>query len=149
MRVGLVGGLGPAHAAVGCPGGGRPGNGWRGGGRPEGPGRERQCGKPVTGIRAAMAPARAAGEDTERILVVEGPGRVTVQEEPRAPLPAGAFRVTTLFSGVSAGTELSYVKGTNVFLAERWNADLGLFVPGAPNAGYPVTRLGYMEVGTV
>lgn len=96
-----------------------------------------------------MAPARAAGEDTERILVVEGPGRVTVQEEPRAQLPAGAFRVATLFSGVSAGTELSYVKGTNVFLAERWNADLGLFVPGAPNAGYPVTRLGYMEVGTV
>ncbi len=96
-----------------------------------------------------MAPARAAGEDTERILVVEGPGRVTVQEEPRAQLPAGAFRVATLFSGVSAGTELSYVKGTNVFLAERWDADLGLFVPGAPNAGYPVTRLGYMEVGTV
>jgi threonine dehydrogenase-like Zn-dependent dehydrogenase len=34
-------------------------------------------------------------------------------------------------------------------LAERWDADLGLFVPDAPNNGYPVTRLGYMEVGTV
>src|ERR1700734_2183625 len=88
-------------------------------------------------------------EDTERNLIVEGPGRVLVREEPRQPLPAGAFRVTTLFSGISAGTELSYVKGTNPFLAERWDADLGLFVPGEPNAGYPVTRLGYMEVGTV
>jgi threonine dehydrogenase-like Zn-dependent dehydrogenase len=74
---------------------------------------------------------------------------VVVREEPRQPVPAGAFRVTTLFSGISAGTELSYVKGTNPFLAERWDADLGLFVPGEPNAGYPVTRLGYMEVGTV
>jgi NADPH:quinone reductase-like Zn-dependent oxidoreductase len=103
----------------------------------------------VTETRAAMAPAGAAAEEAELSLVVEGPGRVTVREEPRAPVPLGAFRVTTLFSGVSAGTELSYVKGTNVFLAERWDADLGLFVPDDPNAGYPVTRLGYMEVGTV
>ena len=86
---------------------------------------------------------------TERTIVVEGPGRVAVREERRAPVPDGAFRVTTLFSGVSAGTELSYVKGTSPFLAERWDADLGLFVPGDPDTGYPVTRLGYMEVGTV
>jgi threonine dehydrogenase-like Zn-dependent dehydrogenase len=86
---------------------------------------------------------------TERSMVVEGPGRVVVRDEPSAPVPAGRFRVTTVFSGVSAGTELSYVKGTNPFLSERWDPDLGLFVPGEPNAGYPVTRLGYMEVGTV
>jgi NADPH:quinone reductase-like Zn-dependent oxidoreductase len=103
----------------------------------------------MTEARAAAARAHAVGEENERNIVVESPGRVTVREEPRAPVPAGAFRVTTLFSGVSAGTELSYVKGTNPFLAERWDAGLGLFVPGAPNAGYPVTRLGYMEVGTV
>ena len=90
-----------------------------------------------------------AGQGTERNVVVEGPGRVAVREEPRGPVPAGAFRVTTLFSGVSAGTELSYIKGTNPFLAQRWDADLGLFVPGEPDAGYPVTRLGYMEVATV
>ena len=98
---------------------------------------------------AAMAGVHAAGEKTERTIVVEGPGRVAVRDEPRAPVPAGAFRVTTVFSGISAGTELSYVKGTNPFLSERWDPGLGLFVPGEPNAGYPVTRLGYMEVGTV
>jgi NADPH:quinone reductase-like Zn-dependent oxidoreductase len=86
---------------------------------------------------------------TERSIVVEGPGRVAVRDEPRAPVLAGGFRVTTVFSGVSAGTELSYVKGTNPFLSERWDPGLGLFVPGEPGAGYPVTRLGYMEVGTV
>ena len=41
---------------------------------------------------------------TERTIVVEGPGRIAVRDEPRAPVPAGAFRVTTVFSGISAGT---------------------------------------------
>lgn len=102
----------------------------------------------MTQARAAAARGHSPGE-ADRAIVVEGPGRVIVREEPRTPLPAGTFRVTTMFSGVSAGTELSYVKGTNPFLAERWDAGLGLFVPGDPNAGYPITRLGYMEVGTV
>lgn len=86
---------------------------------------------------------------TERNLIVEGPGRISVRDEPRAPVPPGGFRVATMFSGISAGTELSYVKGTNPLLSERWNPDLGLFVPGKPGGGYPVTRLGYMEVGKV
>lgn len=98
---------------------------------------------------ARTAGPDAAGEKTDRNLVVEGPGQVAVRDEPRAPVPPGGFRVTTMFSGVSAGTELSYVKGTNPFLSQRWNQDLGLFVPGEPDTGYPVTRLGYMEVGNV
>ena len=98
---------------------------------------------------AALAGSGDFGEETERNLVVEAPGQVAIRPERRTQVPAGAFRVTTLFSGISAGTELSYVKGTNPFLAERWDTGLGLFVPGEPGAGYPVTRLGYMEVGTV
>jgi len=98
---------------------------------------------------ARMAGPDAAAEKTDRTLVVEGPGRVAVRDEPRAPVPPGGFRVTTVFSGVSAGTELSYIKGTNPFLSQRWDPGLGLFVPGEPDAGYPVTRLGYMEVGQV
>jgi NADPH:quinone reductase-like Zn-dependent oxidoreductase len=86
---------------------------------------------------------------TERNIVVAGPGQVAVRNEPCTPVPAGAFRVTTLFSGISAGTELSYVKGTNPSLSERWDPALGLFRPGEPDAGYPVTRLGYMEVAKV
>ena len=34
---------------------------------------------------AAMAGAHAAGEKTERNIVVEGPGRVAVRDELRAP----------------------------------------------------------------
>jgi threonine dehydrogenase-like Zn-dependent dehydrogenase len=93
--------------------------------------------------------AQAAAERTERAIVVEGPGRVVIREEPGAAIPAGAFRTATLYSGISVGTELSYVKGTNPFLAQRWDPDLGLFTSGEPEAGYPVTRLGYMEAGVV
>lgn len=85
----------------------------------------------------------------DRVVVVSGPGRVDLVEQDAAPLRAGTFRVETLHSGISAGTELSYVKGTNPYLNVTWNADLGLFQPGAASTPYPVERLGYMQVGRV
>jgi threonine dehydrogenase-like Zn-dependent dehydrogenase len=99
-------------------------------------------------VRADTDAGLKAGAEAQRYIMVEGPGQVAVREEPGAPTPPGAFRVTTLYSGVSAGTELSFVKGTNPFLAQRWDASLGLFRPGEPFVGYPV-KLGYMEVGRV
>ena len=85
----------------------------------------------------------------DRVVTVTGPGRVELVEREAAALRPGTFRVETLFSGVSAGTELSYVKGTNPYLNVTWNADLGLFQPGDASTPYPVTRLGYMQVGRV
>jgi NADPH:quinone reductase-like Zn-dependent oxidoreductase len=81
----------------------------------------------------------------DRNLVVTAPGRLEIVEEEVA---AGPFRVRTLFSGVSAGTELSYVKGTNPALHAGFDPVLGLF-GGEPQSAFPVTRLGYMEVGRV
>ncbi|MEV7630506.1 zinc-binding alcohol dehydrogenase [Actinoplanes sp. NPDC089786] len=83
---------------------------------------------------------------SDRNLVVAGPGRLRIVDEPEEP---GPFRVRTLFSGVSAGTELSFVKGTNPALRERFDPTLGLFLDGDAPDPYPVTRLGYMEVGRV
>lgn len=85
--------------------------------------------------------------ESDQVLVVEAPGRVALHREAPRPLTAGAFRVRTLYSGVSAGTELSFVKGTNPFLAATWDTELGLFRPGG--AGYPVRKLGYMQAGVV
>ncbi|MET7707437.1 zinc-binding alcohol dehydrogenase [Micromonospora sp. NPDC005413] len=85
----------------------------------------------------------------DKVVVVTGPGRVELVEQDAPPVRPGTFRVETLFSGVSAGTELSYVKGTNPYLNVTWNADLGLFQPGDASTPYPVTRLGYMQVGRV
>ena len=86
---------------------------------------------------------------TDQVVVVTAPGRVELRTEEAAPLTDGTFRVATLFSGVSAGTELSYVKGSNPYLGATWDAELGLFRPGVPPAPFPVTTLGYMQVGRV
>ncbi|MDP9792841.1 NADPH:quinone reductase-like Zn-dependent oxidoreductase [Catenuloplanes nepalensis] len=82
---------------------------------------------------------------SDRNLIVSAPGKLEIVEEEIAP---GPFRVRTLFSGVSAGTELSFVKNTNPALHHGFDTELGLFGGPADNA-YPVTRLGYMEVGVV
>jgi threonine dehydrogenase-like Zn-dependent dehydrogenase len=85
----------------------------------------------------------------DRVVVVSGPGRVELVEQAPGELRDGTFRVETLYSGVSAGTELSFVKGTNPYLNLAWDAALGLFRPGEAATPYPVTRLGYMQVGRV
>ncbi|HEX2316607.1 MAG TPA: zinc-binding alcohol dehydrogenase [Thermomonospora sp.] len=84
-----------------------------------------------------------------RALHVLDVGRVVIAEEADHPVRDGGFRVETLYSGLSAGTELSYVKGTNPYLSASWDHRLGLFRPGRAATGYPVTRVGYMEVGRV
>ncbi|MEV6490927.1 zinc-binding alcohol dehydrogenase [Actinoplanes sp. NPDC051633] len=84
----------------------------------------------------------------ERTVIVPEPGRVEISTGDPEPLTGRAFRVHTVFSGVSAGTELSYVKGTNPALHHGFDPELGLF--GGPVADpYPVRRLGYMEVARV
>ena len=56
-------------------------------------------------------------------MVVAAPGRVELVEQEAAALRAGTFRVRTRYSGISAGTELSYVKGTNPYLHVSWDAE--------------------------
>jgi NADPH:quinone reductase-like Zn-dependent oxidoreductase len=83
-------------------------------------------------------------------VVVERCGVVTLRDEPSpGALCDGQFDVETVFSGLSTGTDLSWVKGTNPALHRRWDPELGLFMPGAPDAGYPIDKFGYMQVGRV
>ena len=65
------------------------------------------------------------------------------------PLDDGGVLVRTLYSGLSAGTELTYVKGTDPGFTSRRDPETALFVPGEPSRRYPVTAMGYMEVGEV
>jgi threonine dehydrogenase-like Zn-dependent dehydrogenase len=85
----------------------------------------------------------------DRVLVVAAPGQACLRDEERASPRDGQFRVETVYSGVSAGTELSYLKGTNPLLTTGWDAERGLFDPASPGTGYPVGKLGYMQVGRV
>ena len=57
--------------------------------------------------------------------------------------------VRTRYTGLSAGTELSFLTGTNPALHSSFDPELGLFRADRPGAGYPVERLGYMEVAEV
>jgi NADPH:quinone reductase-like Zn-dependent oxidoreductase len=84
----------------------------------------------------------------ERVVVVAAPGRVQIVDVDAGPVPAGGFRARTMFSGVSAGTELSFVKATHPALHAGFDPVLGLF-GGSPAESYPVTRLGYMEVARI
>jgi NADPH:quinone reductase-like Zn-dependent oxidoreductase len=88
--------------------------------------------------------------DRSFTVVVERCGVVTLRDEPLSqPVRDGQFDVETMFSGLSTGTDLSWVKGTNPALHRRWDPELGLFMPGAPDVGYPIDKFGYMQVGRV
>lgn len=83
-------------------------------------------------------------------VVVERRGVVALRDEPSPPpVRDGHFDVETVFSGLSTGTDLSWVKGTNPALHRNWDPELGLFMPGPPDVGYPVDKFGYMQVGRV
>lgn len=65
------------------------------------------------------------------------------------PPEGGQVRVDTLFSGLSAGTELTFVKGSNPYLHALYDAAAGVFRECAPARRYPVQSMGYMEVARV
>ncbi|WP_240972596.1 zinc-binding dehydrogenase [Nonomuraea composti] len=86
---------------------------------------------------------------TSSVLSIDEPGEVCLVEEKLPDVPEGGFLVKTVYSGISAGTELTFVKGTNPYLGSTWDPALGLFLDGAPSVSYPVRGIGYMQVGRV
>ena len=84
-----------------------------------------------------------------RMLVLAAPREVAYESTPDGPLAPDEVRIRTLFSGISAGTELTQYRGTSPFLHKRWDADRHLFVPGESSLSYPVRTWGYEEVGEV
>jgi len=84
------------------------------------------------------------------VLVFEAPYTITVAAEEDPPLEGHEVRLRTLFSGISAGTELTAYRGTNPYLHKRWDSERRLFVADEP-AGrqYPLYGWGYEEVGEI
>jgi 2-desacetyl-2-hydroxyethyl bacteriochlorophyllide A dehydrogenase len=83
------------------------------------------------------------------LVELTAPREVGIREYPVPDVGAGEVGIHTLYSGISAGTELATYRGTNPYLEKRWDTDLALFVPGATTFRYPVDVLGYSEVGVV
>jgi threonine dehydrogenase-like Zn-dependent dehydrogenase len=103
-----------------------------------------------------------------RVVRFVQPFVATVVDEDEPALGPKEVRLETLFSGISAGTELSFYRDTNSLRAKHWDKERRLFVPKSsmdppqvsavppvrvfPSAGsyeYPHDGGGYEEVGRV
>ncbi|GAA1768208.1 zinc-binding alcohol dehydrogenase [Kocuria aegyptia] len=84
-----------------------------------------------------------------RNVIVPTRGRIEIVDEQLPEVPDGGLLLETLATGLSAGTELAFLKGDHPKLHSQHDTELGLFHPGVPEQGYPVRRLGYMEVARV
>lgn len=84
-----------------------------------------------------------------QVLGVEEQGRMYLWDYTEGPLEEGQCRVQTLFSGFSAGTELTFWKKTNPFFSSTYDGERGVFHHGQPATHYPIPFLGYMESARV
>ena len=84
-----------------------------------------------------------------RSLGVEREGQAYFFGYDEGPEGPGQVRLETLYTGLSAGTELTFLKNTNPYLYSRWDEARGVFVSGEAGMHYPLPFLGYMEVARV
>jgi len=66
-------------------------------------------------------------------VTFEGPREVSVREYEDPSLGPNEVRLKTLFSGISAGTEMTAYRGSNPYLAKRWEPERRLFALGLAN----------------
>ena len=88
-------------------------------------------------------------ERTVRSLGIERPGEPFYAAYHEGPPGPGEVRLDLRYSGLSAGTELTFLKGANPYLHARWDDGRGVFEPGDPSVRFPVPFMGYMEVAEV
>lgn len=84
------------------------------------------------------------------VLVFTEPRKVDFESLQDRRLEAREIRVRTLYSGISAGTELTAYRGTNPYLSRHWDPQYRLFRSSdSPSQPYPLSGWGYEEVGEV
>jgi threonine dehydrogenase-like Zn-dependent dehydrogenase len=85
-----------------------------------------------------------------QVVRFAAPHSVVVAEFPPSRLQSGQVRVRTLYSGISAGTEMTAYRGTNPYVVSEWDPDSRLFAGRAQGElAYPLDGWGYSEVGEV
>jgi threonine dehydrogenase-like Zn-dependent dehydrogenase len=83
-------------------------------------------------------------------LTIEAPYTVGVSPYEERALEPHEVRLRTLYSGISAGTELTLYRGSNPYLAKSWNAEWRLFEAAEDGAwSYPRPAIGYEELGEI
>jgi 2-desacetyl-2-hydroxyethyl bacteriochlorophyllide A dehydrogenase len=94
-------------------------------------------------------PATPAPSGSASVVRIAAPKQVELVAAPPLVAGPGEVRVRTLYSGVSAGTELTTYLGTNPYLHRHWDPERRLFTDGPSTAPYPVSGFGYGEVGEI
>ena len=84
-----------------------------------------------------------------RVVTFEGPREVGIREYEERPLGPHEVRLRTLYSGISAGTELTAFRDSNPYLFKRWDEERHLFLDGEVSLRHPIEGWGYEEVGEV
>ena len=85
-----------------------------------------------------------------KVVVFTEPGVVGFESYEERPLGPHELRLRTLYSGISAGTELTAYRGSNPYLSKQWDAQSRLFrTSESPSQPYPLSGWGYEEVGEV
>jgi 2-desacetyl-2-hydroxyethyl bacteriochlorophyllide A dehydrogenase len=85
-----------------------------------------------------------------KVVVFTEPNTVGFESYEYRPLESHEVRLRTLYSGISAGTELTAYRGSNPYLHKQWDSSRKLFIPAEqPTLTYPVSGWGYEEVGEV
>ena len=82
-------------------------------------------------------------------LVLVGTRKLAFEPLAQRRLLPDEVRLRTLFSGISAGTELSQYRGTSPFMDRQWDDRDRMFRDGPPSSPFPVRNLGYEEVGEI
>jgi 2-desacetyl-2-hydroxyethyl bacteriochlorophyllide A dehydrogenase len=84
------------------------------------------------------------------VVTLTAPRQIELVQEPQRPLGPDEVRIRTLLSGISAGTEMAFYRGSNPYLHKQWDASTRLFRSAATaTVEYPLTNWGYEEVGEI
>jgi 2-desacetyl-2-hydroxyethyl bacteriochlorophyllide A dehydrogenase len=85
-----------------------------------------------------------------KAVVFSQPRTVGIESYEDRSLKPQEVRLRTLYSGISAGTELTAYRGSNPYLHKQWDSSRKLFIPSEqPSLAYPISGWGYEEVGEV
>lgn len=85
------------------------------------------------------------------MIVIRGPRELGYADTEDLALKPGEVRLEMLYSGISAGTQLTLYRGNNPYLTKSFNADLRVFEPAdQTKSPYPIPGAwAYEEVGRI
>jgi 2-desacetyl-2-hydroxyethyl bacteriochlorophyllide A dehydrogenase len=85
----------------------------------------------------------------DKILLIEAPRQIRFDSYEEREIEPDEVLLSTLYSGISAGTEMTIYRGSNPYVKKRWDPELKLFLSADSDPRMYPCPLGYEEVGRV